>query len=189
MEYIEIHTQAMRKYFDRDFQACVKLLDKNLETHRSDKAAKVIRAKAIEYIKVPPPENWSGVERLKSKNEFPAPENAKQIEGNEKPGKTDAKGGEGGGRGDGGEGKEEEAAEDTVGKVFAAQDAAQEKIPSDAIAPAAEEQEGEVGEKEKAEEKGGGREDEGKEEGEGEKGEETTDADSKDKDKEKEAEE
>ena len=41
MEYIEIHTQAMKKYFDRDFEECVKLLDRNLETNKRDKVRRL----------------------------------------------------------------------------------------------------------------------------------------------------
>ena len=80
---------------------------------------------------MPPPEDWSGVERLKSKNEFATPTeneprqvNDKTVSKKEADGAEEGKEGSKGGKDDDqerGEHLEGETAEQTVERVFASQ--------------------------------------------------------------------
>jgi tetratricopeptide (TPR) repeat protein len=61
------HNQAMESYYARDFDAAIEAFESVLKLVPNDANAEMILDRCRRYRVDPPPENWDGVEVMKSK--------------------------------------------------------------------------------------------------------------------------
>jgi len=63
----DIHNQAMELYYQREFQKAAQGFEEVASLLPGDFISGLLRDRCLEYEKDPPPENWDGVEVMKTK--------------------------------------------------------------------------------------------------------------------------
>lgn len=63
----ERHNEAMKVFYNRDFPAAIEGFEGVLSMLANDPVAEMMLERARQYINVPPPDGWDGVEVMKSK--------------------------------------------------------------------------------------------------------------------------
>jgi adenylate cyclase len=67
VDRVEVHRKAFHHYLKRDWGKAIVLLDDLLREDPGDVAAALLRKRCEDYRKEPPPEEWTGVQRMQKK--------------------------------------------------------------------------------------------------------------------------
>jgi adenylate cyclase len=67
LEAIRLYEQALLRYFDRDMEAALRGFEAAASLGWGAAAARLMAARAAEYLEVPPPDGWNGVYQHQSK--------------------------------------------------------------------------------------------------------------------------